>query len=90
VEVLDFYHASEHVWALGRSLKGEEQAKEWVEPLLHQLRHGKEKKALGTIASASAPKRERGQILRREKNYFERQHHRMNYGQIARGSCTIA
>jgi len=30
-ELLDFYHASEHVWALGRALYGEDQAKEWVE-----------------------------------------------------------
>jgi hypothetical protein len=89
VEVLDFYHASEHVWALGKSLKGEEQAKEWVEPLLHQLRHGKEKKALGTIASVSAPKGERGQTVRREQSYFAGQQHRMNYHRIARRGWPI-
>ena len=89
VEVWDFYHASEHVWALGRSLKGEEQAKERGEPLLHQLRHGKEKKALGTIASSSVPKGERGQTVRREQNYFAGQQQRMNYQQIARRGWPI-
>jgi hypothetical protein len=74
---------------LGRSLKGEEQAKEWVEPLLHQLRHGKEKKALRTIASVSVPKGERGQTVSREQNYFAGQQHRMNYQQMARRGWPI-
>lgn len=89
VEVLDFYHASQHVWGLGRSLKGEEQAKEWVEPLLHQLRHGKEKKALGTIAAATGAKGKRGAIIRSEQNYFAGQRHRMKYHQAVRRGWPI-
>jgi hypothetical protein len=83
VEVLDFYHGGEHVWALGRTLRGEDQAREWVEPLLHQLRHGKEKKALKAIAGLSVPRGKRGQVVRREQNYFAGQEHRMKYQQIA-------
>lgn len=83
VEVLDFYHGSEHGWALGRTLKGEDQAKEWVEPLLHQLRHGQEKKALRTIAGLLAPKGERGEAVRREQNYFANNSHRMKYQEMA-------
>jgi len=83
VEVLDFYHASQHVWELGRALKGEEAAQGWVEPLLHQLRHGKEKKALKTIASLPVPRGERGKIVRREQNYFASQEHRMKYQEVA-------
>lgn len=83
VEVLDFYHGSEHVWEMGRTLQGEEQAKEWVEPLLHQLRHGKEKKALKTIAGWASPKGQRGEVVRREQNYFAGQEQRMKYGEIA-------
>jgi hypothetical protein len=82
-EVLDFYHASQHVWELGRALKGESEAKAWVEPLLHQLRHGKEKKALKTMAAWPVPRGERGKIVRREQNYFAGQAHRMKYQQIA-------
>lgn len=89
VEVLDFHHASEHVWALGRSLKGEAQAAAWVQPLLHQLRHGQEKKAFRTMAAAAVPKGERGQIVRREQNYFAGQQRRMNYHQIARRGWPI-
>src|SRR5271170_3433723 len=79
VEVLDFYHGSEHVWELGRTIKGEAAARVWVEPLLHQLRHGKEKKALKEIAGLLAPKGQRGKRVGREQNYFASQEHRMKY-----------
>jgi hypothetical protein len=40
-EELDFYHASEHLWALARNLWGEEElAREWVLPLLKGLKRG--------------------------------------------------
>jgi hypothetical protein len=83
VEVLDFFHGSEHVWTLGRTLAGDDQAKAWVEPLLHQLRHGKEKKALRKIAGLSAPRGEPGKIVRREQGYFAGQAQRMKYQEIA-------
>ncbi len=51
VELLDFYHASEHVWMLGRALYGEEKARPWVEKRLHELRHGQEQKFLEALAN---------------------------------------
>ena len=83
VAVLDFYHGSEHVWELGRTLCGETKAQAWVKPLLHQLRHGQEKKALKKIAGLSAPKGLRGQTVRREQNYFAGHEQRMSYQRIA-------
>lgn len=83
VGVLDFFHGGEHVWTLGRTLAGEDQARSWVEPLLHQLRHGQEKKALRKIAGLMAPRGERGKVVRREKGYFASHAHRMNYQEIA-------
>jgi hypothetical protein len=83
VEVLDFYHASQHVWELGRALHGESGAKAWVQPLLHQLRHGKEEKALKAIAALPALLAEPGEAVRREQNYFAGQQHRMKYRSIA-------
>lgn len=82
-EVLDFYHASEHLWNIGRALKGEAQAGTWVEPLLHQLRHGKEKRVLRKIAALPAGRGQRGQSVRREQNYFAGQAHRMSYEETA-------
>jgi hypothetical protein len=83
LEVLDFYHGSEHLWNVARALKGEAQAAAWVEPRLHQLRHGQEKKVLKEIAGLRPPKGQRGETVRREQNYFAGQGHRMGYQQIA-------
>lgn len=82
-EILDFYHASEHLWELGRALLGEDQAKEWVEARLHQLRHGEEEKFLAQIAELKAPRGERGKTVREQRNYFANQSERMNYEEIA-------
>jgi len=83
VEVLDFYHGSEHLWALGRALHSDEQAKAWVEPLLHQLRHGREKQVLQKIAALRRPKAAAGDLVQREQNYFAVQKGRMHYRQVA-------
>jgi hypothetical protein len=88
-EVLDFYHASEHLWALGREINGEDKAAEWVEPLLHQLRHGKEKKVLDQIAQLRLPKGEAGEVIGKEQRYFAGQAPRMNYDRIARRGWPI-
>jgi len=84
-ELLDFYHGGEHLWALGRaSHKAEEtKTKAWVEPRLHQMRHGKEHRLLREIACLKQPGGEAGKTVRREKNYFAGQAGRMNYEQIA-------
>jgi hypothetical protein len=49
--VLDFYHASEHLWALAHELFGDgsAEAKRWAHTLLHQLRHGKEDRVIRTL-----------------------------------------
>jgi hypothetical protein len=82
-EVLDFYHASEHVWELGRALYGEDQAKEWVESSLHELRHGHEDKFLARIAALKLPRAQAAETVREQKNYFANQAQRLNYKEIA-------
>ena len=47
VELLDFYHGSEHLGCLGEALHGSrEKAGPWVEEKRHQLRHGEEAKVV--------------------------------------------
>jgi hypothetical protein len=84
-QLLDFYHASEHLWNLARVYwRGDEAAtKAWVEPRLHQLRHGQEKTVLQEIAALNVPRGEAGEAVRKEKNYFAGQSGRMNYKEIA-------
>jgi hypothetical protein len=89
VEVLDFYHASEHLWELGRALFGEEQAKEWVESRLHQLRHGKEKSFLAELAKLKAPRGKNAKTVQEQKNYFANQAERMHYDEIAKRGWPI-
>jgi len=89
VEVLDFYHASEHVWELGRALFGEDGAQEWVEERLHELRHGKEEEFLAHLAQLPVPRGERGKAVRGQQNYFVKQAQRLNYQAIARRGWPI-
>jgi hypothetical protein len=50
VHVLDFHHASQHLWAIAHALRPEkEDARAWVEPLLHKLRHGQEEKVVRNL-----------------------------------------
>lgn len=83
-QLLDFYHASEHLNALALAYCGEEtSAKTWSQKRLHQLRHGQEKAVLAEIAGLKAPRGERGEIVRKARNYFAGQTERMNYKTIA-------
>jgi hypothetical protein len=81
-EVLDFYHASEHLWELGRVLYGD-RAKEWVERRLQELRHGQADTFLTKLAALKAPRGEAGETVRKQQNYFANQAQRMNYQEIA-------
>jgi hypothetical protein len=85
MELLDFYHGSEHLWDLGRALKGQSEPalSQWVQPLRHQLRHGEEKKVLRQIADLPKRRGQTGKIIRREQGYFENHSGRMNYQAIA-------
>ena len=88
-ELLDFYHASEHVWELGRALYGEDQAREWVEARLHELRHGQEEKFLAQLAALKVPRGPKGQTVREQQNYFARHSHRMHYRAMAQRGWPI-
>ena len=81
--MLDFYHASQHLWELGRALVGEESVRAWVEPRLHRLRHGKERAVLAEIAAWKRPRGARGALVRREQDYFAGQAARLHYARIA-------
>lgn len=83
-QLLDFYHATEHLSKLGAACWGDEVlAKAWVEKQRHHLRHGQEEKVLADIAALKAPRGERGEIVRKEKNYFASQRQRMSYKEMA-------
>jgi len=84
IQFLDFYHASQHLWDIGRALHGPQEATvaRWVEPRRHQLRHGRQYKVLAEIARMKPSDDEAGKVLAREQNYFASHAQRMNYNSI--------
>jgi hypothetical protein len=84
-QLLDFYHASQHLWALAETLhrKDEPARRAWVEERLHRLRHGKEQAVLREIAGLPARRGQAGNAIRQEQNYFSAQVGRLNYQAVA-------
>jgi hypothetical protein len=89
-QLLDFYHASQHLWDLGRALHGDDAAAaQWAEPRRHQLRHGREESVLAEIAGLKIPSHEAGKVVAREQNYFASHAQRMNYRTLHRRGWPI-
>lgn len=80
---LDFYHASQHVWAVARELFGEDdpRARRWVQPLLHQLRHGEHGKVIKRLQGLSRKHAQEAfaQTLEREWRYFDAHRDHLDY-----------
>ena len=92
IGVLDFYHASEHLWAGARALYEDEQkCRQWVEPLLHCLAHGGESNVLDALAQLKADgetrKGEPWEILERTRKYFEDHRDHLHYEQAESQGC---
>ena len=90
-EVLDFYHASQHLWELGRAVVGNDEAgvEPWVQARRHKLRQGKEAEVLGEIARWAVPPGEAGKVIQREQEYFAGHAQRMHYRRVHRRGWPI-
>ena len=85
---LDFYHGSTHLWAIAHDLFPEEdKARAWVEPLLHQLKHGQEADVLNTLEALPAQRQAAGlslsDLLVREIAYFQTHREHLHYKELA-------
>jgi uncharacterized protein YlxP (DUF503 family) len=91
VGLLDFFHASQHLWEVGRMVAGEAESRlvPWVKERLHQLRHGQEKKMLAELAGLKKKRGAAREVLAREQNYFASHATRMSYQSIARRGWPI-
>jgi hypothetical protein len=91
-QLLDFYHASQHLWSLGQALHPQDETprRAWIEARLHRLRHGKEAEVLAELAALPRRRGERGKVIRREQNYFAAHAGRLNYRSLARRGWPIA
>jgi hypothetical protein len=86
--LLDFYHGSQHLWAVAHALYPDsDEARAWVTPLLHQLKHGEEVRVLNGLHGLSelleqlSP--EARQTVQREQAYFDSHKGRLAYSQAA-------
>lgn len=84
-QVLDFYHASQHLWALGAALHGGDEAavRAWVEPRRRRLRRGPAGKLLQEVAALEPPAGAAGETVRREQHYLAGHARRMRYRELA-------
>jgi hypothetical protein len=93
VELVDFYHASEHLWAVAHELYGQgPEAEAWVGPLLHQLKHGEAGGLSGELARALAGLAEDSPAragVEEERQYFERHRERLDYAAAAQAGCPL-
>jgi hypothetical protein len=90
IKLLDFHHASEHLWAVAHALYGEgsPEARAWIEPLLHQLRHGKEAKVVRTLEALLLPdsglRAETQAEVITPVEYFQTHRDHLHYQQVAK------
>jgi len=93
--VLDFYHASQHLWAVAHALHATDAAaaRAWVEPLLHQLRHGQEAGVLQTLDDlpqwCAQQQRAVPPEVTREQEYFGNHREHVHYEAMAARGCPV-
>lgn len=88
VQILDFYHASEHMWDLGNTLygQGKEKTKRFVGYKLSQIYSGKVDKVIKALKKLQFDDPDKSKELLTEIGYLEDNRERMDYpSYIARG-----
>jgi len=79
-EIVDYFHASEHLWAVARALFGEgPAATAWADARTAELRQTGAAPVRLALAAATAPTPAAAAVLRRERGYFRTNAHRMAY-----------
>jgi hypothetical protein len=87
-EILDYYHAAEHVWKVGPVLYGENSAlgKRWAEERCRDLKEHGPKGLLRSLARRRPKNAAQAEALRVARGYFRKNQARMAYPQFrARG-----
>lgn len=91
VEIVDFYHAAEHLWEVGEALWGDRHTslatRSWVRHYCKSLKDGRVDLVLGAIERRAAQRRGRlppelAKTVRLNLEYFRRNAARMRYGRF--------
>ena len=84
---LDYYHASQHLWAVAHALHPEDAAaaRAWVQPLLQKLKNGRATARLNDLrALAKRLRQKKRQAVEAEVAYLESHRGRMDYAAARR------
>lgn len=81
VEILDYYHACEHIWSFATARYGEGSAarKRWAQTHCRKLKTSGPASLLRSLRRYRPKTSEQAEVLRLELGYFESHRHRMNY-----------
>jgi hypothetical protein len=86
IQIVDFYHADEHLWEMARALHPNDKASQnrWI--MIHQdlLEAGKIEKLVFALRSIETTNLELAEKIRTEAEYFERNAERMRYPEFRR------
>lgn len=84
---LDYYHASQHLWAVAHALhpEAEAAARVWIQPLLKKLKTGRVVSLLNDLHTlAKRLRKKKRQAVASELNYLESHRERMDYAAARR------
>lgn len=87
VQIVDLYHARQHLWELARKLYPNDEANQNIWIKVHQKRlldKGKIEKLVNALRSVKSTNPEVSEKIRTEADYFERNADRMRYPQFRR------
>ena len=85
-QILDLYHAREHLWALGRKLHPNDEASRnrWMMVQQNLLDEGKIESLVSSLRSIETSNAELAEKIRTEADYFEKNAERMRYPEFRR------
>jgi hypothetical protein len=84
---LDYYHASQHLWAVAHALHPEDEtaARAWIKPLLKKLKQGRAAALLNDLRTlAKRLRKKKRQAVQSEVSYLESHRERMDYAAARR------
>jgi hypothetical protein len=79
---LDFYHASQHLWAVAHALhpEAESAARQWIEPLLKKLKAGRSLRVIAELEQVTKRLRARRRaVAQTQLEYFRTHRDRLDY-----------
>lgn len=86
IQIVDLYHARQHLWDLARKLHPNEEAqqKRWMMRQQDRLDEGKIETLVASLRSIDTPHAELAEIIRTEADYFDKNAGRMRYPEFRR------